>query len=89
MFTGKLCRDYRCSAKLSLGTPLTTVKLSLETVFVPKCNLGTSGTDLRKTFRNRCTEGTTMTQASAPMSPAIKVITGLVLAMTAALLLAG
>ena len=30
-----------------------------------------------------------MTQASAPMSPAIKVITGLVLAMTAAMLVVG
>ena len=30
-----------------------------------------------------------MTQASAPMSPAIKVITGIVLAMTAVMLLAG
>jgi hypothetical protein len=34
-------------------------------------------------------KGTTMTQATAPMSAAIKFITGLVLAMTVALLIAG
>jgi hypothetical protein len=34
--------NYLLIPKLSLGTPLLPVKLSLATIFVPKYNLGTS-----------------------------------------------